>query len=72
MTSNLEQYIQGKLKETNPVIASLITAEDKRQRETIELIASENFPSEAVRLAARQQLRGEIQRGLSHIPGDRE
>lgn len=52
MTSNLEQYIQEKLKETNPVIASLIASEDKRQRETVELIASENFPSEAVRLAA--------------------
>ena len=52
MEYSLEELIQLKLKETNPVIASLIAAEDKRQRETIELIASENFPSEAVRLAA--------------------
>lgn len=48
----LEEYIQQVLSQTNPVIASMIRQEDRRQHNTVELIASENFPSEAVRLAA--------------------
>lgn len=49
---DLEQYIQEKLMATNPMIASMIAREDQRQHDTVELIASENFPSEAVKLAA--------------------
>lgn len=38
----------GGLRRTDPEIFDVITAEEKRQRETIELIASENFTSGAV------------------------
>ncbi|MGF1679215.1 MAG: serine hydroxymethyltransferase, partial [Candidatus Methylacidiphilales bacterium] len=36
------------LHETDPAIADLITKENQRQRQNIELIASENFTSRAV------------------------
>ena len=36
------------LRETDPDIARLIASEEKRQREEIRLIASENYASKAV------------------------
>jgi len=39
------------IKQTDPQIAKLIEKEEKRQEETLDLIASENYPSKAVREA---------------------
>jgi glycine hydroxymethyltransferase len=41
-------YVAGALRKTDPEIFDAIQAEEKRQRENIELIASENFTSRAV------------------------
>lgn len=50
---NLNEYINKTLRDTgHKEIADILAREDARQSETIELIASENFPSEAVRIAA--------------------
>ncbi len=49
---SLEQFIQTKLSATDPEVAAIIAKEDKREETVIELIASENFPSEAVKTAA--------------------
>lgn len=40
------------LAKTHPYIAKLIEEESVRQRNTVQLIASENFPSDAVKIAA--------------------
>ena len=56
METSLEQYIQDVLSESHPVIASIIRQEDRRQASTIELIASENFPSDAVNLRRQAAL----------------
>lgn len=39
------------IKQTDPQITKLIKKEEKRQEETLDLIASENYPSKAVREA---------------------
>jgi glycine hydroxymethyltransferase len=52
----------------DPKLKSAINAEEKRQRETIELIASENFASPAVREAAGTVLTNKYAEGL---PGKR-
>lgn len=49
----LNEYINKTLSDSgHKEIAEILAREDKRQAETIELIASENFPSDAVRIAA--------------------
>ena len=53
---NVESFIIEKLKKASPTIAEYIKQEDERQKENIELIASENFPSEAVKLAMASSL----------------
>lgn len=53
---------------TDPAIASLIGAEAKRQRENVELIASENFVSAAVREASGSILTNKYAEGY---PGKR-
>ncbi|TET84490.1 MAG: serine hydroxymethyltransferase, partial [Candidatus Nealsonbacteria bacterium] len=40
-----------KIKKVDPQIRKLIGKEEKRQQETLDLIASENYPSKAVREA---------------------
>ncbi|GAI08136.1 unnamed protein product, partial [marine sediment metagenome] len=40
-----------KIKKIDPQIRKLIEKEEKRQQETLDLIASENYPSKAVREA---------------------
>lgn len=47
----LEEYIVNTIKSVSPEIADMISAEDDRQSKQIELIASENFMSRAVRAA---------------------
>lgn len=49
---SLEKYIQANLSALDPEVAALIHEEDEREANVIELIASENFPSEAVKMAA--------------------
>jgi len=39
------------IKKVDPQIANFIEKEEKRQQETLDLIASENYPSKAVREA---------------------
>ena len=48
----IEKFIQETVGKDHPFIAELVAKEDARQAETIELIASENFPSDAVKVAA--------------------
>ena len=52
------------LRETDPDIAALIEAETRRQREGIELIASENFVSPAVLEAMGSSLTNKYAEGL--------
>src|SRR5215831_1570266 len=56
------------LRETDPEIAALIEAETRRQREGLELIASENFVSPAVLEAMGSSLTNKYAEGL---PGKR-
>ena len=48
----IEEIIQERMKVADPEIAALIHKEDEREAGVVELIASENFPSEAVKFAA--------------------
>lgn len=50
--NNLNDIILDELSENHKTVASLIALENARQSYAIELIASENFPSDAVRAAA--------------------
>ncbi len=49
---SLEKYIQENLSALDAEVAALIHEEDEREANVIELIASENFPSDAVKMAA--------------------
>ena len=54
----LEKEINEVLRESgHDYVAQLIQGEEERQAKNIELIASENFPSEAVKAAAAQNTR---------------
>lgn len=48
---NFKFMDSSKIKKTDQEIFNLIKAEEKRQKETLSLIASENYPSQAVREA---------------------
>lgn len=61
-------YTLDVVKETDPVLAALIEKETKRQQEKIELIASENFVSEAVMAAMGTTLTNKYAEGY---PGKR-
>ena len=54
----------GGLRKVDPEIFDAITAEEKRQRENIELIASENFTSRAVMEAQGSVLTNKYAEGL--------
>src|SRR5439155_12853255 len=60
--------LSRKLAEQDPEVFAAIAAEERRQHETIELIASENFTSAAVREAAGSVLTNKYAEGL---PGRR-
>lgn len=47
----LNELVVNRLASSSPTVARLIEKENERQNQTIELIASENFPSDAVRIA---------------------
>lgn len=59
---------QKHLEAVDPEVASLITSEDRRQRETIRLIASENYASQAVREATASRFTNKYSEGY---PGRR-
>ncbi len=65
--TNLDSIIQEKLQDKDPVIAALIEREDKRGEGVIELIASENFPSEAVRIAAASSFVAKYSEGYPKV-----
>ena len=65
---NVVEKIMSLLSESDPTVASLIEAEYSRQKNGIELIASENFVSEAVLLAVGTVLTNKYAEGY---PGRR-
>lgn len=64
---SLEKYIQSRLTECDPEIAALIAREDEREANVVELIASENFPSEAVKMAAASSFVAKYSEGYPAI-----
>ncbi len=64
---SLEQYIQARLASHDPEVASLIAQEDEREANVVELIASENFPSEAVKMAAASSFVAKYSEGYPAI-----
>jgi glycine hydroxymethyltransferase len=63
-----ESYLSRDIAEADPVIARLLNAELERQAETLEMIASENFTSQACLQAAGSVLTNKYAEGL---PGKR-
>lgn len=51
MYKKINRFVRKFIHKDHQLVANLISAEDKRIDDTVELIASENFPSEAVRAA---------------------
>jgi glycine hydroxymethyltransferase len=62
--SGISAAASGSLRKTDPEIFDAIVAEEKRQRENIELIASENFTSRAVMEAQGSCLTNKYAEGL--------
>lgn len=48
----IDEIMNSVLEKSHPYIAKLIAEEGERQKNTVQLIASENFPSDAVKIAA--------------------
>lgn len=67
---NLDALIDSDLREkdTNSYLADILKAENERQKNTINLIASENYPSEIVRLIQASSLTSKYTEGY---PGKR-
>lgn len=64
----IDNYIYDTLSITSPVIAQYIKKEQERQQQNIELIASENYPSDAIRIAQASCLVAKYSEGY---PGKR-
>jgi glycine hydroxymethyltransferase len=65
---NLQEFLEEVVRETDPEVADALHQEAERQRRNIELIASENFTSEAVRAAQGSVLTNKYAEGY---PGKR-
>lgn len=67
---NLDALIDSDLREkdVNSYLANILKAENERQKNTINLIASENYPSEIVRLIQASSLTSKYTEGY---PGKR-
>ncbi len=63
-----DSYLSRDINEADPAIARLLRAELERQAETLEMIASENFTSQACLQAAGSVLTNKYAEGL---PGKR-
>ncbi len=68
MTRFLPEELHAVLRAADPAIAAAVAAEEARQRATLELIASENFPSPAVLAAMSTVLNNKYAEGY---PGKR-
>src|SRR5574338_1021611 len=68
MTPNMHPDLAKTIADADPQIAELITAEEKRQRDSIRLIASENYVSGAVLAATGSVLTNKYSEGY---PGKR-
>src|SRR5574338_1494736 len=68
MTPNMHPDLAKTIADVDPEIAELITAEEKRQRDSIRLIASENYVSGAVLAATGSVLTNKYSEGY---PGKR-
>jgi glycine hydroxymethyltransferase len=66
MTALFEPRLQRPLLDVDPVVADLILREEERQRKGIELIASENYASQAVLEATGSVLTNKYAEGLPH------
>ncbi len=66
MSNSSANPINRNLKDSDPVIASLINKELQRQEEHLEMIASENFTSQAVMQAQGSVLTNKYAEGLPH------
>lgn len=51
MIDSYDSFVYDKVKQSSPVVAEFLLGEMNRQNETIELIASENFVSDAIKAA---------------------
>ena len=61
-----ESYLSQDIADADPVIAGLLRAELERQSDTLEMIASENFTSQAVLQAVGSVLTNKYAEGLPH------
>ena len=61
-----ESYLSQDIADADPVVAGLLRAELDRQADTLEMIASENFTSQAVLQAVGSVLTNKYAEGLPH------
>ena len=66
--SSLDHIVYNYVAGHSPIIASLIKKEEYRQYENIELIASENYPSDAVRATMASCLTAKYAEGYPECP----
>lgn len=66
--SSLDHIVYNYVADHSPIIASLIKKEEYRQYENIELIASENYPSDAVRATMASCLTAKYAEGYPECP----
>ena len=66
--SSLDPIVYNFVNDVSPIVASLIKNEAIRQQENIELIASENYPSDAVRAAMASCLTAKYAEGYPECP----
>ena len=66
--SSLDPIVYNFVNDVSPIVASLIKNEAIRQQENIELIASENYPSDAVRATMASCLTAKYAEGYPECP----
>ena len=68
ITTNSMEFLQQNISQSDPKVAQILECERKRQRESIVLIASENFTSRAVMDALGSHMQNKYSEGY---PGAR-
>ena len=66
--SSLDTIVYNFVNDHSPTIANLIRIEAERQQKNIELIASENYPSDAVRATMASCLTAKYAEGYPECP----
>ena len=66
--SSLDPIVYNFVNDVSPIVASLIKNEAIRQQENIELVASENYPSDAVRATMASCLTAKYAEGYPECP----